>query len=130
MMHLQSQVNPYFFFNILNSLYGWVDKDPKQAQALILKLSDLMRYSIYDGQKELVLLEEEIAYLKNDMALHKMRYLKDIDLTFEVDVPQSGLRIRPLLRQSNFEGITSSADWQKYRLNVSELLKRRNEKDQ
>ena len=97
MMHLQSQVNPHFFFNILNSLYGWIDKDPKQAQALILKLSDMMRYSIYDGQKEFVLLEDEIEYLKNYMALHKMRYHKEIDLTFEVDVPQSGLRIRPLL---------------------------------
>ena len=44
LQHLKSQVNPHFFFNILNNLYGWVERDPKKAQELILKLSDLMRY--------------------------------------------------------------------------------------
>jgi len=97
LVHLQSQVNPHFFFNILNNLYGWVEKDPKQAQAMILKLSDMMRYSIYDGQKELVTLEEEIVYLKNYIALHKMRYLKKIDTSFVIDIQKEGCKIRPLL---------------------------------
>lgn len=41
-MHLKSQVNPHFFFNMLNSLYGLVDKDSKKAKELILKLSDIL----------------------------------------------------------------------------------------
>ena len=45
--HLQSQVNPHFFFNMLNNLYGLVDKDSNKAQTLILKLSDMMRYSVF-----------------------------------------------------------------------------------
>jgi sensor histidine kinase YesM len=65
LLHLKSQVNPHFFFNMLNNLYGLVDKDSKKAKELILKLSDMMRYSIYDGQKETVLLSEEITYLQN-----------------------------------------------------------------
>jgi LytS/YehU family sensor histidine kinase len=65
LMHLKSQVNPHFFFNMLNNLYGLVDKDSKKAQELILKLSDMMRYSIYEGQKETVLISEEITYLQN-----------------------------------------------------------------
>ena len=64
LLHLQSQVNPHFFFNMLNNLYGMVDKDAEKSKKLILKLSDLMRYSIYEGEKSLVPLEEEIAYLK------------------------------------------------------------------
>ncbi len=51
LLHLQSQVNPHFFFNMLNNLYGMIDKDNEKSKALILKLSDLMRYSIYEGEK-------------------------------------------------------------------------------
>ena len=64
LLHLKSQVNPHFFFNMLNNLYGLVEEDAKKAQELILNLSDMMRYSIYEGEKEFVKLEEEIDYLK------------------------------------------------------------------
>jgi len=97
LQHLKSQVNPHFFFNMLNNLYGLVDKDSKKAQELILKLSDMMRYSIYDGQKETVLLSEEIDYLKNYIELHKMRYHKPIDVTFDINVKDEGYKIMPLL---------------------------------
>ncbi|GJM35534.1 MAG: hypothetical protein DHS20C18_45350 [Saprospiraceae bacterium] len=97
LMHLQSQVNPHFFFNILNNLYGWVEKDPQKAQELILKLSDMMRYSIYDGQKDFVTLEEEILYLKNYIELHKMRYLKKIGISFNIDIQEMASKVMPLL---------------------------------
>jgi len=97
LMHLKSQVNPHFFFNMLNNLYGLVDKDSKKAQELILKLSDMMRYSIYDGQKETVLLSEEIMYLENYIELHKMRYHKTIDVQFKVDIKENDYQIMPLL---------------------------------
>jgi hypothetical protein len=97
LQHLQSQVNPHFFFNILNNLYGLVDKDAKKAQQLILKLSDMMRYSIYDGQKESVSLLEEVDYLKNYLNLHQMRYHKKIDLKFETDIEDDQLQLMPLL---------------------------------
>ncbi len=97
LMHLQSQVNPHFFFNTLNNLYGWVEKDPKTAKQLILNLSDMMRYSIYDGQKDLVKIEEEVDYLKNYIELHKMRYHKKIKVNFEVDIQSPQKEIMPLL---------------------------------
>lgn len=97
LQHLQSQVNPHFFFNMLNNLYGLVDKDSKKAQQLILKLSDMMRYSIYDGQKESVSLLEEVDYLKNYLDLHQMRYHKKIDLKFEADIEDDQLQLMPLL---------------------------------
>ncbi|MFK8060552.1 MAG: sensor histidine kinase [Polaribacter sp.] len=96
LLHLKSQVNPHFFFNMLNNLYGLVDKDSKKAQKLILKLSDMMRYSIYDGQKETVLLSKEILYLQNYIELHKMRYHKTIDVTFNQDIKEN-YNIMPLL---------------------------------
>ncbi len=95
--HLQSQVNPHFFFNMLNNLYGLVNKDTKKAQALILKLSDMMRYSIYDGQKSSVTIQEEVEYLKNYIELHKMRYHKEIDVQFQADIQKGDSKITPLL---------------------------------
>lgn len=86
LQHLKSQVNPHFFFNMLNNLYGLIDSDSKKAQALVLKLSDMMRYSIYDGQNELVTIQEEISYLQNYIELHRMRYRKEIEIKFEVDL--------------------------------------------
>jgi len=97
LLHLKSQVNPHFFFNMLNNLYGLVGTDAKKAQELILKLSDMMRYSIYEGEKELVTLEEEIDYLKNYIELHKMRYHKTIDVQFTVDVQNESFKVMPLL---------------------------------
>ena len=96
LLHLKSQVNPHFFFNMLNNLYGLVGTDAKKAQDLILKLSDMMRYSIYEGEKELVTLEEEVDYLKNYIELHKMRYRKDIDIKFTSDISENH-KVMPLL---------------------------------
>lgn len=97
LMHLKSQVNPHFFFNMLNNLYGLVGKDAKKAQELILKLSDMMRYSIYDGEKDTVLLSEEVTYLENYIELHKMRYHKTIDIQFIIDIKDNDYEINPLL---------------------------------
>jgi LytS/YehU family sensor histidine kinase len=97
LLHLQSQVNPHFFFNMLNNLYGMIDKDTDKSKALILKLSDLMRYSIYEGEKSLVTLEEEIAYLKNYIELHQMRYHKNIDIQFNTKIEDNTIKVMPLL---------------------------------
>lgn len=97
LLHLQSQVNPHFFFNMLNNLYGLVDRDSDAAKKLILKLSDLMRYSIYEGEKSTVTLSEEISYLKNYIELHKMRYHKEIAIQFNTEVINDDIKIKPLL---------------------------------
>jgi len=96
LLHLKSQVNPHFFFNTLNNLYGLVGTDTKKAQELILKLSDMMRYSIYEGEKETVTLKAEVDYLKNYIELHKMRYHKPIDVKFEVEI-EDDYKVMPLL---------------------------------
>ena len=96
LLHLKSQVNPHFLFNTLNNLYGLVGTDTKKAQELILKLSDMMRYSIYEGEKEVVTLKAEVDYLYNYIALHKMRYHKQIDVTFKAEI-EDNYKVMPLL---------------------------------
>lgn len=97
LQHLQSQVNPHFFFNTLNNLYGLIEKDSKKAQELVLKLSDMMRYSIYEGQKDVVNLEEEVSYIQNYIELHKSRYHKKTDVQFNTHLQAEGVTIMPLL---------------------------------
>ncbi|MEM7552090.1 MAG: sensor histidine kinase [Bacteroidota bacterium] len=96
LLHLKSQINPHFFFNTLNNLYGLIEKDPKQAGKLVLKLSDMMRYSIYQGQQEVVSLEKEVDYLKDYIELQQMRYHKEIDVKFDVHIG-IGYTLTPLL---------------------------------
>lgn len=97
LMHLQSQVNPHFFFNMLNNLYGLIDKDTDKAKKLVLKLSNMMRYSIYEGQNNTVHLKEEVDFISNYIELHKMRYRKSIDITFTKEIENENLKVLPLL---------------------------------
>ncbi|MCS4164813.1 sensor histidine kinase [Sphingobacterium sp. BIGb0116] len=96
LMLLKSQVSPHFFFNTLNNLYGLVVKDAQKAQELILKLSDMMRYSIYEGEKEKVQIQEEIEFLENYIELHKMRYHKLINVDFHYNIDENRT-VTPLL---------------------------------
>jgi two-component system sensor histidine kinase AlgZ len=97
LLHLKSQVNPHFFFNMLNNLYGIVEHEPQKAQALILKLSDMMRYSIYEGEKNHVSLQQEVDYLRNYIELHRMRYHKTIDVSFQENIEEGSQQVMPLL---------------------------------
>ena len=93
---LRTQINPHFFFNTLNNLYALTIKNSKEAPDVILKLSDMMRYTIYEGEKETVKLGDEITYLNNYIELHKIRYKKTVEITFKYEIDAS-LSIAPLL---------------------------------
>lgn len=93
---LKSQINPHFFFNTLNNLYGLVIEKSDDAPNVILKLSDIMRYTIYMGKEDFVPLKDEIEYLKNFIELHKIRYQKRVDIVFDHDY-EIDYQIAPLL---------------------------------
>jgi hypothetical protein len=93
---LRTQINPHFFFNTLNNLYALTIKNSKQAPEVILKLSDMMRYTIYEGEKETVKLGDEIEYLQNYIELHKIRYKKTVEITFN-HIIDTSLTVSPLL---------------------------------
>ncbi|NHN26131.1 histidine kinase [Flavobacterium jejuense] len=79
---LKSQINPHFFFNTLNNLYGLTVEKSDDAPNVVLKLSDMMRYTIHMGKKDLVPLKDEIEYLNNYIELHKIRYQKKVNIQF------------------------------------------------
>jgi len=94
---LKSQVNPHFFFNTLNSLYSLsLDKSEKTPD-MILKLSDLMRYVIYESQDNQVPLKKQLDFLKSYVYLEQMRSDENLKVTFNVKGDYLNTRIDPLL---------------------------------
>lgn len=94
---LRSQLDPHFFFNTLNNLYGLSVEGSKQTPGVILKLADMMRYTLYEGSAERVPLHRELAYLRQYIALHQLRYQKEVKIDLEVDVGEHQYEIPPLL---------------------------------
>jgi sensor histidine kinase YesM len=93
---LKSQINPHFFFNTLNNLYGLILEKSDDAPNVVLKLSDIMRYTIYMGKEDVVSLKDEIDYLKNYIELHKIRYQKKVAIVFNYSQDMN-CQIAPLL---------------------------------
>ncbi|NER13621.1 sensor histidine kinase [Leptobacterium flavescens] len=95
---LKNKIDPHFFFNTLNNLYGLVVEKSEKAPEVILKLSDIMRYTIYEGEKSKVSLADEIAYLEQYIEIHKIRYQKNVKIDFEVETDKENTYfLAPLL---------------------------------
>ncbi|MEO6168708.1 MAG: histidine kinase [Chitinophagales bacterium] len=81
---LKLQISPHFYFNIMNSIYHSIKIDPEQAERIVLQLSDIMKYHIYDCRKDKVELEHEVQNLNNYIGLQKMRLSSDPVINIEV----------------------------------------------
>lgn len=94
---LKSQVNPHFLFNSLNNLYALAIKKSEKTPDIILKLSDILRYMIYDGEENKVPLRKEVQYLKNYIDLFKLKDedIKNIKVHFD-EIPDSVI-VEPML---------------------------------
>lgn len=94
---LKSQVNPHFFFNTLNSLYSLsLDKSDK-TPGMILKLSELMRYVIYEANDNLVPLKKQLDFLKSYVYLEQNRTHDLLEVSFDIKGSYLETRIDPLL---------------------------------
>jgi len=94
---LKSQLNPHFLFNTLNNLYGLSVLKSDKLPNLMLKLSDLLRYSLYDTKEMYVPLEKEIQYLENYMSLEKIRLEDKTEISFNKTGNISSQKIAPML---------------------------------
>lgn len=121
---LKSQVQPHFIFNMLNNIYsGAFKKSPETAQQ-ILKLSNFIEYSLYDSKKEMVLLTEELAYIKNYIDLQKIRVGEKLDVSINIFDNINGIQLPPMLILPLIEncfkhGVNSSIHPSWIRLDIS-----------
>ena len=91
------QLNPHFYFNTLNNLYGLAHTKSDKTEETILKLSDIMQYVIYDCNQPLVGIRQEIQFLKGYFEIEKLRYQEETSIVFEISGTIEEQRIIPLL---------------------------------
>lgn len=94
---LRSQISPHFLFNTLNNLYGLSITHHEKIPGLLLKLSDLLRYSVYETGQQWVLLDDELAYIKNYIALEKIRMDDRLLLNIQFSDRNGTVKIAQLL---------------------------------
>ena len=94
---LKLQISPHFLFNTLNNVDSLMYSDKEKASEVIVRLSDIMRYMLYESQHGKVPLSKEIEYLNNLIELHSLRLTKPgfIELTIKGEI--AGKMISPLL---------------------------------
>ena len=97
LMLLKSKIDPHFFFNTLNNLYGLAIEKSDKAPEVILKLSEIMRYTIYEGAEAVVPLQKEVTYLEQYIEIHLLRYKKEVTISFKKEIDDDQLKIAPLL---------------------------------
>jgi two-component system LytT family sensor kinase len=81
---LKAQINPHFLFNTLNSIFHLIGKDPAQAQDLLAKFSEMLRFHLYETNTEKILLENEMSYIRNYADMEKLRKGKNLAIEWEV----------------------------------------------
>jgi len=94
---LRSQVSPHFMFNVLNNLASLARKKSDQLESVIIQLSHLMRYMLYESNEKRVTVDKEIEYLESYIDLQRLRFGRDFPVSFEVKTTRGDLPIEPML---------------------------------
>ena len=94
---LKSQINPHFLFNTLNSLYALTLKKDDKAPDIVIKLSEMMRYMLYECNEPRVPLRKEINYLRNYLDLERLRQRAGITIELKVNGTVTDQMIAPLM---------------------------------
>lgn len=94
---LRSQVSPHFLFNTLNNMYSLSINRPGQMPPLLLKLAELLRYSVYDADQDLVKLEDELEYIRNYIELENIRSADRLSLSVSMEIVPKDIKIAPML---------------------------------
>lgn len=93
--YLRTQLNPHFLFNTLNSIYSLSLNNPVKTPDVIIRLSDLMRFLLYECNEEKIPIGKEIEFIKNYVEIERIRY--DADIQFTVEGETTGVMIEPFL---------------------------------
>ena len=93
---LKNQINPHFLFNMLNNANVLTQKDPEKASQVLMKLSDFLRYQLYDSTRPKVLLTADIHFLEDFLNLEKIRR-DNFECIVDKQGDISGVQVAPLL---------------------------------
>lgn len=94
---LKSQINPHFLFNAINNLYGLTRKKSNKAPDVLLKISSLLDYMLYDIKNSKIDLGKEIENIRNYIDIQRLRYDNEVEINFKVKGRFKNVYIAPLL---------------------------------
>lgn len=94
---LKSQIQPHFFFNTLNNLYSLTLEKSDVAPSVVLKLSDIMQYVLYEVREPQIRLYDEIKYIQNYIDLERLRYGDRVNSNTEIKGEIDNIMVPPLL---------------------------------
>lgn len=100
---LKHQLNPHFLFNALNSLRALIVEEPARAQSAVTQLAGILRYHLTSGERSLVRLEDELAAVRQYLALELMRFEDRLSIAAEVDERAHDCLLPPLALQTLVE---------------------------
>jgi LytS/YehU family sensor histidine kinase len=95
--YLNSQIQPHFFFNTLNNLYALTIEKSDTAPSVVLKLSDIMQYVLYEAREPMIRLYDEINYIQNYLDLERLRYGDRIISNMDIVGSLDEIEVPPLL---------------------------------
>jgi sensor histidine kinase YesM len=95
--YLKMQIHPHFLFNTLNTMYGFALKKADETPEMILKLSNLLDYLLYQVDKPFVLVTDELNHINDYIELEKMRFNDTLDVNFKYDNILETSKIAPML---------------------------------
>jgi two-component system LytT family sensor kinase len=116
--YLRAQVNPHFLFNGLNTIYGNIDMRDQKARDILLQFSDLLRYSLYEADTDLVYLQQEATWLENYVALQRARSDSGLRIDLAIDIEDGFVQIAPLLFMAFVENAFKFATHEEDRVNA------------
>lgn len=94
---LKAQVHPHFLFNTLNNIYSYTQNTSAVASQLVMGLSDMLRYMLYEGSQPLVPLSKELKMIEEYIGLEKIRYGNKLELHIDMPAYTHDLNIAPLM---------------------------------
>ncbi|TRX61317.1 sensor histidine kinase [Fulvivirga sp. M361] len=126
---LRSQIHPHFLFNTLNNLYALTLKKSEKAPEVVLKLSHLLNYMLYECNTDRVPLSKEIELLKNYVSLEKLRYGNRLDISLNIsgntrDHDIAPMLVLPFIENSFKHGVSDEIEdaWVSIDLTIKECL--------
>ena len=94
---LKAQINPHFFFNVLNNICSLARSKSEETETYIIKLSQLMRYNLYEQKEDKVLLKKEVQFIEDYIDIQKMRLINTVEVTFNQSGEISDQLLEPML---------------------------------
>ena len=120
---LRAQINPHFLFNVLNTIYFQINKENREVRSSVEKLSEMLRYQLYECTTDRIDISKELAYIDNYVAVQQPRMEAGTDLQIQLPGETGSFKIAPLLIlplvENAFKHISNFKDPSQNKLHIS-----------